>query len=1248
MDSLAFLQRIDPATVPGSGKFYAGAAALFAFGGLSFDVSRRLAAQARALVPPEAADDSLYERAMSFTYRVLEGDWADEHEIEPALIQESLRNGQLWGPTTYLGLLGEKRLHRGEFAAAHACIEEIDRIWDLFQYDLAKTNHYYLHTLVPLERAELPAAIEAADAYYDENPEDLLHILALGAKAKAQTELGELDAAEETLRRAAEVVARSSPVPPFHVSSYHRSRFLLDVARLAAAVESGDRAAVREWTRRARPSARAALRSASKVAWRRTEVLRLAARYHALRGRRRRAQHLLDRSAALGERLGAVPETARTYAEAARLLRAGGRGDERFRGLDAAACAARARAAFELLELAWISSSSVSRARDARSARRRKAPVVLGAVLTLVSAALYALAFPPVSARALAWIALVPFLVALRGAAPRRRLALGALWTLAVGWAVGTWMPGAVSGYFQQPLSIGIALFLIVTGAMAAPYYVAFAVAYPRLVRGRGAAAPFLAAAAWAGAELLRGRLLNGTLLYVGNSPWATFGYSQAGVGAAVQIASVTGVYGVSFVLASVNAAVAEVLWRQLGARRRARAGEVDDPGGARAARTGLGLALAAAVLVLAGGALVLRQAPARAIAAGRATPAGRAGRDRRPDAAAARGDRGVARRDGWPTRVGRVAVALAQANLGPAARWGSEGAARTLDAYLRLTRDAFARDDPEIVFWPEAALTFFLEQDALYGPAVAAAVRDRDAELVVGAPRAAGPDGTAPFTNSVYLVTAGGELTARYDKRYLLPFMEYFPLRLELARRRFGRVREFTPGAPSPPLATRAGKAGILVCNEALLPQFAAERMREGADYLVNPSNDSWVAHAGFAEQQFDIVIVSRRRATELRRPRLRLRPVRRHRSLRPRPGADGAAHPRRRHRRDRPGGRPFRVPAARRCLRRGVSRRRRARPHPAQATARRPRMSFVRGDLSQPSPAIRRSRPSAPLLETAAAPQIASPASVRRATFDAGAKRDDLCQRARPRPFCRDRRRRGGRGGRAIRPSRAHSAGGPDARGHSHGRAAADDAGDSRRDRRPCRRPDGAGATTCRARRPREAALVSLVDVLKAIASAVDAESFSVIGAVARNAWAPPRATTDLDVTITARPATLTAVGDCLGALGYRTVRRQQVDPSDELPDIVIFRAEDADPRQVDLLLAKTPFEEEVLRRSVAVDIASHRVRVASPEDLVVYKLLADRPRDREDIRAVLRRRAPVIDRDPGGVRPVATLRSTRAAPA
>jgi len=125
----------------------------------------------------------------------------------------------------------------------------------------------------------------------------------------------------------------------------------------------------------------------------------------------------------------------------------------------------------------------------------------------------------------------------------------------------------------------------------------------------------------------------------------------------------------------------------------------------------------------------------------------------------------------------------------------------------------------------------------------------------VIGSLRAAGAEGAPPYTNSVYLLGADGAIAARYDKQYLLPFMEYFPLRLDLARRRFGRVGELTPGAPTPPLPTRAGPAGIVVCNEALLPHVAARRMAEGAAYLVNPSNDSWVSDAGFAWQQFDIV---------------------------------------------------------------------------------------------------------------------------------------------------------------------------------------------------------------------------------------------------------------------------------------------------------------------------------------------------------------------------------------------------------
>lgn len=148
-----------------------------------------------------------------------------------------------------------------------------------------------------------------------------------------------------------------------------------------------------------------------------------------------------------------------------------------------------------------------------------------------------------------------------------------------------------------------------------------------------------------------------------------------------------------------------------------------------------------------------------------------------------------------------------------------------------------------------------------------------------------------------------------------------------------------------------------------------------------------------------------------------------------------------------------------------------------------------------------------------------------------------------------------------------------------------------------------------------------MTLAHVLAALVGAAGADSLAVIGAVARNAWAPPRATTDLDLAVSASASTLAAAEAALAALGYQCVRRQQADPADPLPDMLIFRAETAGLRQVDLLVAKTDFEREALRRATPVVVGERAVPVATPEDLIVYKLLADRPRDRDDIRAIVR---------------------------
>jgi predicted nucleotidyltransferase len=148
------------------------------------------------------------------------------------------------------------------------------------------------------------------------------------------------------------------------------------------------------------------------------------------------------------------------------------------------------------------------------------------------------------------------------------------------------------------------------------------------------------------------------------------------------------------------------------------------------------------------------------------------------------------------------------------------------------------------------------------------------------------------------------------------------------------------------------------------------------------------------------------------------------------------------------------------------------------------------------------------------------------------------------------------------------------------------------------------------------------SLGEILDVLVRALGPQrSFAVVGATARNAWAPPRATTDVDLAVAAEPSVLEAAERALTTAGYSCTRRHRADAEDPLPDLLVFRSGKGVLRQVDFLVAKTAFEREVLRRAVPVEIGGAPVPVASLEDLVVYKLIADRSRDRDDIEAMLR---------------------------
>jgi len=423
---------------------------------------------------------------------------------------------------------------------------------------------------------------------------------------------------------------------------------------------------------------------------------------------------------------------------------------------------------------------------------------------TVTSGILYGLCFPVASLQVLAWIALVPWFVALRHVGTAGALGLGWLWTITAAYTLGDWFAGAVASYYGQPLAVGVAFFVGVSSFMAAPYYVLFALCGRTLLRRGTSVTPLLVAAAWVAAEVARGRIFAG-------NPWGLFGYTQMGRDALVQIADVTSVYGIGFVLVAVNAAVAALVTAMPAERRRAAGG-----------------------LALAGGIAL-----------------------------------GVWSYGAWRVRTSDVArgdtvrVAMVQGNLDVGTQWREDLYGQNLDVYLRLTRDALERHRADVVFWPENALTFFLEDEAPYRRAIAHVLAPANAELVVGGPRVEGERDQAYF-NSIFLVAPTGEIRAVYDKQRLVPFAERFPFPgLEFLHRRFARLREFTSGAARPPLPTRAGPAGVMICSEAMFPEIAAARVREGARYFVDPAHDTWLT-AKFSAQQFDIV---RLRAVEQRR---------------------------------------------------------------------------------------------------------------------------------------------------------------------------------------------------------------------------------------------------------------------------------------------------------------------------------------------------------------------------------------------
>jgi apolipoprotein N-acyltransferase len=165
------------------------------------------------------------------------------------------------------------------------------------------------------------------------------------------------------------------------------------------------------------------------------------------------------------------------------------------------------------------------------------------------------------------------------------------------------------------------------------------------------------------------------------------------------------------------------------------------------------------------------------------------------------------------------------------------------------------------IVIWPEAPAPFYYYTDPGFQQSATNLARITHAWFLFGT--VAFNRNGSPL-NSAVLLAPNGQLVDRYDKMYLVPFGEFVPPLFSFVNRVSKQTGDFAPGTRVVVSPFGKHRLGTFICYESAFPHLVRQFARNGADILVNISNDGYFGHSAAREQHLGLV---RMRAVENRR---------------------------------------------------------------------------------------------------------------------------------------------------------------------------------------------------------------------------------------------------------------------------------------------------------------------------------------------------------------------------------------------
>ena len=439
-------------------------------------------------------------------------------------------------------------------------------------------------------------------------------------------------------------------------------------------------------------------------------------------------------------------------------------------------------------------------------------------------------AFPKFNLAGFAWIAPAIILFAAIGVSPRRCFRLGYLagllfWLTSLYWLLFMPFPlGAIVGWLA--LCAYLALYMAVW--VWACWALFDALPHGRLSGTKSNAllkvveSPLVwrwfwgagCAVVWVALEMIRARLLTGF-------PWNLLAVSQHRILVLLQLSSITGPYGLSFVMiwfaVGLGCAAAKLA---IGSRLRADAGTRVQPI----------LPRPLSFLNVWIGDLLL---PGLALA-------GLVGF-------------GLVRIKGESPAPREISIALVQPSVPQTLIWDPKENTNRFRQLIELSQTALAAK-PDLLLWPEGAVPSLLRYEEEVYRAVTGLARTNHTWIILGADDAElrkKADGSeeADYFNASFLVSPSGEIAARYQKQHLVMFGEYIP---------FGNWLPFLKvlapvgdgfAAGKEPVQFRMSSLGatasVLICFEDVIPQLARRHAQSDTSFLIDLTNDGWFSES-------------------------------------------------------------------------------------------------------------------------------------------------------------------------------------------------------------------------------------------------------------------------------------------------------------------------------------------------------------------------------------------------------------------